>query len=164
MAKKQMTLGLINMFISEVDNLFAPLMKEVTSRESILKIQADIEARRELGIYELTMRKAQLELELAEITRKIKVYTERDYTKRPPTSVYEHKVEEILDRLRAGNPTLREIEKEKQQVIRNVRIAALGDDMRDILMNTLPKVIEGLTQKVAALPPVQSVRELPEIE
>ena len=97
MAKKQMTLGLINMFISEVENLFAPLTAQVEARESNLKIQADMTARKELNIFELTIKQAKLELELNETKRQIKVFTEYSYINgHRIDSVYEQKVRQVL--------------------------------------------------------------------
>jgi len=165
MAKKQMTLGLINMFISEVENLFAPLTAQVEARESNLKIEADMTARKELNIFELTMKQAKLELELNETKRQIKVFTEYSYINgHRMDSVYEQKVRQILRELREKNPTLREVEKAKQDVIREVRLAALGDDMKLVLTTVVPRIVADLTEKIRALPPVKEMKELPSID
>lgn len=163
MAKKAM-LGptMLRVFEEEVRNLFGTLINQATEMEAAIDREVDVLARKDLGIFDLSVEIAKTEVHLKELKRQLEEYTTRKHLGGSWTSLLEVKKEEVKRRL-MGDSVAEKIRAEMKRIVREVRIASLGEDIAQILRVEVPKTVALLTDEVAKLPQ-PTLKELPVFE
>lgn len=154
----KMGIQMIDMYTNMIRDQFAPLIQTFDSRDVLLREQVTVEVKKELGIYELTLKRAKLELAAEEIDKQLKSYEKKEYKQG-----YGHKTQiEILvdDRMRElRNGTRKEVEKARDDMIFKVKVSGVSGDTKEVF-DSLPGIIEELTEKVAKLPAPKKQKQL----
>ena len=129
---------------------FRPLEQELERREEMIREEVTVIVKKELGIYDDYVRKAQIELELEEIEKRLRKWEENEYGpyggwKSKLDIAVVRKTDEILGGERA------KLEEARDEAKANVRLMAIDDDMRDEMRRVRTTVRE-LKEKYASLP------------
>ena len=74
---KQIGVQMIEMYCNMVKKNFAPILDELNLEEIALKKAIEIEVKKEIGVYDLYMEKAKMQLRYDEINRQLKRHEER---------------------------------------------------------------------------------------
>ena len=147
----------IEMYIQMVENKFAPLLNELQSRMSIEKFNAEIEVRKEFGIYDLTVKRSKLQMELDEIERQLKSFEKT--TRKTIPGVGTRWVSPIDDAVDAKlqqrkHQVYKEVEWAVEKIKDSIRLAGASDDVQRVF-KSLDDTVTKLSAKVSKLPKVK---------
>jgi hypothetical protein len=144
---------MIEKYEEMVQNDFRPLFVTLQDREREIKDNVETIVKKEVGIYDDYVLRAKLNLQIEELDKKIDRWEDRN--RNNPDNRYISKlelaVEKRLKDVMNGERDL--LENARDEALRNVRLMAIDDDMRDSLREVYTTVTE-LKEKLAALPPV----------
>ena len=149
--EKMAKLGIqaIEMYCSMVREQFAPLLSELRSREHGIKENLEIHVKKDLGIYNLYVKKAKLKVELEETERQLKGWETKTHTPMGYVDPIEERVNVLLRKSRNG--IAGEVRKEMNDMIFAIKLSGLDADTKSVF-DKLPGVIGKLTNKVNKLP------------
>ena len=116
---KQLGIGMIEMYTRMVVEEFEPILSTLNARRSVEKANTEIEVRKELGIYNLTVKKFKLEAELGEIKRQLESYEKEKHIKTKNGYKRQSKIDIVIDAKMAErkNGLLVETEKIRNDLI-----------------------------------------------
>jgi len=140
---------MIDMYCKMIEEQFAPLLAELRVRDQDLKKQVEIAVKKDLGIYGLFEKKAQLELELSEVKRQLKYWEDREHGPLGYKTPVEEKVDVIMNRSKNG--INQEVNKAMNDLVYKVKLSGLDDDIKSVF-DDLPKVVEQMAKKIEKLP------------
>lgn len=145
---KQIGVQMIDMYCSMIQDQFKPILNELQEQENRIKKELEIEARKELGIYDLYIRKAKLKLEIDEIKRQLDGWEtrERGYDGNYGTPV-ELLVAKKMESLKS--PLRKEVDETLQKLTYQIKLSGLNADAKDVF-TSLPNIIKELTEKLAS--------------
>ena len=158
---KQIGVQMIDMYCNMIKDQFQPIIDILNHREKLLQKNLEIEARKELGIYDLYVKKAKLKLELDEIKRQLDGWESRD---RHPDGTYgtpvEHLVQVKLTSLRS--PIRKEVDEILQKLIYKIKLSGLNADAKEVFTD-LPNIIKELSDKLSSQATITSVGQAKQI-
>jgi hypothetical protein len=158
MATKQLGIGMIEMYSKMIAEEFAPIISQLNARRSVETANMEIQVRKELGIYNRTIKKFKLEAELAELNRQLKVYEENSSYER---GGWCSKIDEIVNaKMEATkNGLLKETEVIRDDLIKRIKLAGVHGDIKTVF-DDLSALIAPLQKKLKALPMVKPKKML----
>jgi len=157
---KQLGIGMIEMYTEIVREEFAPIMASLNARRSVEIANTEVEARKELGIYNLTVKKLKLKAELDEVTRQLKSYEDSTYTKLPNgTYRTQSRIDLLVNAKMAErkNGLLKEAESVQNELIKRIKLSGVTSDVK-LVFEDLAKQIEPLNKKLKKLPKVKTLK------
>lgn len=156
-----MTISMIKMYEDMIEQDFDPIIKILKARGEAVKDTVVVDVKKDLGVYDLLMRKAKLELELAEIkeqverkTKSVRIMGTFDY-KSPIDIEVERRMEEI-------NAPLSEAIRFRDGLLRQIKLSSGTPEVRAVF-EKLPEEINQWKERVLGLPEI-TVRQLSDEE
>jgi len=140
----------INMYCDMVKEQFAPILSELRSRNAELRSKIEIEVKKELGIYDLYVKEAQLKVQLAEIARQLKGWETKSHTPSGHVNPIEEKVKVIINKSKDG--LMKDVEKEMYEMMYAIKLSGIDSNIKTVF-DKLPEIIKKFTEKIAKLPP-----------
>ena len=140
----------INMYCDMVKEQFAPILSELRSRNAELRSKIEIEVKKELGIYDLYVKEAQLKVQLAEIARQLKGWQTQSHTPSGYLNPIEEKVKVIMNKSKNG--LMKDVEKEMYKMMYAIKLSGIDSNIKTVF-DKLPEIIKKFTEKIAKLPP-----------
>lgn len=158
MAQKQMGINMIEMYVNMVKEEFEPLMAQLNARETVMRSNMEVEVRKELGIYNMTIKKHKLQAELDELNRQLKEFEDKKHYDKYG---YSSRISQVVDAKMAErkNGIRVEIESLRDHMIKRIKLAGLTGDIKQAF-DDLPKLIEPLKKKLKELPAPKAVKRL----
>jgi len=152
---KTLGIGMIEMYTKMVREEFAPIISNLNARREVEKHNTEVEVRKELGIYNMTVKRMKLKAELDELDRQLKSYEQSKYYGKPAKidKLVNAKMEE------RKNGLLKETEVIQRDLIHRIKLAGVAGDVKTVF-DDLPKMIEPLQKKLKALPATKKVKKL----
>jgi hypothetical protein len=158
-----LTITHIRMYEELLDKELNPVIKILEARGSAIKDRVTVEVKRDMGIYDLTLKKFQLEAALEEVKRSLKEKTEKRYLDVNGEREYESPVDaEIKRRVNEINSPLVEVTSFRDNLVKQIKLACGTPEIRQMFEKLLPEV-EQWMQKVKKLPPLK-LKQLTEAE
>ena len=152
---KEMGVQKIEMYCKMIEEQFDPIESTLKVHQDRVRKEVEVDALKELGIYELHMRCAQLRLELQEQERQLASWTTT--TRDEKTGVYKSAVQRAVDEKMKGrlNGIPQQVHKVKQDLLFRIKLAGVAEDVKNVFED-LSKAVAGLsdqvTEKMAQLP------------
>lgn len=154
---KTLGIGMIEMYTKMIKTEFQPLISSLQARRTVEKANTEIEVRKELGIYDLTVKKFKLEAQLDEIKRQLQTYEDTNYKR----GKYVSKIDEVVNAKMAErkNGLLAKTEKIRNDLIKRVKLAGVNADVKEIFED-LPALLEPLQKEIKTLPKVKPLKKI----
>lgn len=148
----QIGIGMIEMYVDLITKDFEPILVELAAYESRLKEQVIEEVRRDMGIADLILQRAELRATLEELDTKIARVEGNKYDSNNPLD------SEVKSRLsKRLNGTSKEVHEVINNLIRRVKLAGVSTEMKNVF-EQIPKVLEELKTKVKSLPAPETIQ------
>jgi hypothetical protein len=156
MPAKTMTLGLIRMYEDMIASDFSPVIKVLEARSEALKEGIIIEVKKEMGVYDMLVKKAKLEFELSQLKEEIDRKTQRAHVQIGPNVWgYKSPIEmEVEHRLEQVNVTLVQAKAFRENLMREIKLATGTPEVRALFDKIEPQIKEW-AEKVKKLPPIK---------
>jgi hypothetical protein len=158
---KTLGIGMIEMYTKMVRDDFAPIISQLNARRTIERANMEITVRKELGIYNLTVKKFKLQAELGEIERQLKSYEEKTNVKINGRFEYESKIGHVVNAkmAEAKNGLLKETEISRNQMIKRIKLAGVHGDIKKVF-DDMSSFIEPLQKQLKKLPIIKPLKAL----
>jgi hypothetical protein len=156
MAKLGITM--IDMYCAMVRDDFNPLIISLTARATGVKDKVELQVKKDMGVYHLYQKKAELELALKEVKEKLSDVEGNDYI----DGLYQNKIQhEVKRRLDLINEPLKEVKRQRDSMIRQIKMSGIGDDIKQVF-EAVPSILEDLVSRFGNLPAITD-KELKQI-
>jgi hypothetical protein len=154
---KTLGIGMIEMYTKMIKTEFEPLISNLEARRTVEKANTEVDVRKELGIYNLTVKKFKLQAELDEIKRQLKTYEDTNYQQ----GKYVSKIDEVVSAKMAErkNGLLAKTEKIRNDLIKRVKLAGVNADIKEVFED-LPALLEPLEKEIKKLPKVKPLKKI----
>jgi hypothetical protein len=150
-----LTITHIRMYEELLDKELNPVIRILEARGSAIKDRVTVEVKRDMGIYDLTMKKFQLEAALDEVKRQLKEKTEKRYLDVNGERKYVSPVDaEIERRVNEINSPLIEVTSFRDNLVKEIKLACGTPEIRAMFEKLMPEVQEWM-EKVKKLPPLK---------
>ena len=147
-----MALGItmIEMYCSMVRDDFNPLINILTARTRGVEHKVEIQVKKDFGVYDLFMKKAELELALKEVKAKLDSVEGNDYRGGKWVNKIQFEVERRLDLI---NEPLKEVQRQRDSMVRDIKMSGVGQDIKGVFEG-MPTIIQELVEKFGNLPAI----------
>lgn len=152
---KTLGIGMIEMYTKMVKDEFAPIISQLNARREVEKHNTEVEVRKDIGIYDMTVKRFKLKAQLDELERQLKSYEQSQYYGKP--SKLDALVKAKMDERKNG--LLKETETIQNDLIKRIKLAGVAGDIKEVF-ETLPELIAPLEKKLKALPPMKKIKRL----
>lgn len=143
MAKLGITM--INMYVDLVNQEFQPLVDQVQHLENLMRTKVEDDVKKELGIYDLWVKKAQLEMELQQVQDYMNEWTKNKHRDGEWTSKLDQAVNAKIASTKNG--IAGEVRDAKAKAIKQIKLSGVSGDT-EIVFSELPKTLKTLTSKL----------------
>jgi len=146
-----------------LDKELNPVIRILEARGNAIKDRVTVEAKRDMGIYDLTLKKFQLETALEEVKRELREKTEKRYIEVNGERKYVSPVDaEVETRVNEANSPLVEVTSFRDNLVKQIKLACGTPEIRQMFEKLMPE-IQKWTEKVKKLPPLK-LKQLTEAE
>jgi hypothetical protein len=161
MSNKAIGIGMIEMYSKMIKDEFQPVISQLTARRTVEKANMEIAVRKEMGIYQMTIKKFKLQAQLEELKRQLKGYEEKQNLKIDGKFIYQSKIDHLVDAKMAEkkNGLLLEAETVKNDLIKRIKLAGVHGDVKAVF-DDLSKLFEPIKKELKALPAVKPMKSL----
>jgi len=143
------------MYEELLDKELDPVIKILEARGNAMKDRVTVEVKRDMGIYDLILKKAQLEVHLEEVKKELREKTEKRYVDVDGERKYISPVDaEIERRLNESNSSLVEVKSFRDNLVKEIKLACGTPEIRAMFDKLAPEV-EKWMDKVKRLPPLK---------
>ena len=149
---KPLGVTLIGMYEDMVKEDFAPLITRLKARTSMVEGEVDRQVKVDMGVYKLYEEKAALDMRIKELTRGIVEIEQKVYDKASGEYLSPIKLE-VSRRLALANGPLVEAEKARDKLVRSIRLAGVGGDVKAVF-DELPVLLEEMQKEYGSLDPL----------
>jgi hypothetical protein len=150
-----LTITHIRMYEELLDKELNPVITILEARGNALKERITVEVKRDMGIYDLILKKVQLETALEEVKRSLREKTDKKYIDVDGERVYMSPIDaEIERRLKESNSPLVEVKAFRDGLVKEIKLACGTPEIREMFNKLLPEVAKW-TEKVKRLPPLK---------
>ena len=150
----KLSIGMINMYIDLVNEMFAPLLTEIKVFEQAASEKASILAKKDAGIYDIMMEKETLIMRMREIDDEIMKWQRRYRDKSGEwTTDLEILTENHLRKVRV--PQVQAIKDARDEAIRSIKLSGLSGEIK-MVFDKLPETVKKLSMSIKKLPKAQS--------
>jgi len=143
------------MYEELLDKELDPVIKILEARGNAVKDRVTVEVKRDMGIYDLILKKTQLETALDEVKRQLREKTSQRYIdvngERKYMSPVDAEIERRLDEI---NSPLVEVRSFRDNLVKQIKLACGTPEIRQMFEKLTPE-IQKWTEKVKKLPPLK---------
>ena len=150
-----LTITHIRMFEELLDKELNPVITILEARGNAVKDRITVEVKRDMGVYDLILKKAQLEAALDDVRQELREKTSQRYIEVNGVKKYMSPVDaEIGRRLDEVNSPLVELKSFRDNLIKQIKLACGTPEIRQMFEKLAPE-IETWMAKVKKLPPLK---------
>lgn len=147
---------MINMYCDLLDQEFKPVIAMLTARTDSIKQSVERKVKKDLGVYDLAMKKTVLKEQIKEIDEQIKKLSASEYTKHHGSWTWVGKVTMETDRRLAElNAPLEETTAMLESFKKGVKLSCAPAEVAALFAKITPEIKE-MTERFKALPPIYS--------
>jgi hypothetical protein len=129
------------MYEELLDKELNPVITILEARGNALKERITVEVKRDMGIYDLILKKVQLETALEEVKRSLREKTDKKYIDVDGERVYMSPIDaEIERRLKESNSPLVEVKAFRDGLVKEIKLACGTPEIREMFNKLLPEV------------------------
>jgi len=140
------------MYEELLDRELSPVIKILEARGNAVKDRVTVEVKRDMGIYDLILKKFQLETALEEVKRELRDKTDKRYIDVNGERKYISPVDaEIERRVNEINSPLVEVTSFRDNLVKQIKLACGTPEIRQMFEKLMPEV-EKWMDKVKKLP------------
>jgi hypothetical protein len=152
-------IGMIEMYTKMIKDDFAPIISQLNARCTVERANMEITVRKELGIYNLTVKKFKLAAELGEVERQLKTYEATEYN--PKTGRSHSKIDKVIDAKMAErkNGLFKETETLRNDLVKRVKLAGVHGDIKNVF-DKVPALLASLEASAKKLAPIRPLKKL----
>lgn len=150
-----LTITHIRMYQELLDKELDPVIKILEARGDAVKDRITVEAKRDMGVYDLILKKVQLETALEEVRSELRDKTSARYIEVNGERKHMSPVDaEIERRLSEINSPLVEAKSFRDNLVKEIKLAAGTPEIREMFAKLEPE-IKAWMDKVKRLPPLK---------
>jgi len=150
-----LTITHIRMYEELLDKELNPVIKILEARGVAMKERVTVEVKRDMGVYDLTLKKFQLETALDEVKQTLKQKTDQRWVEVDGERRFESPVDtEIERRLKEMNSPLVEVKAFRDNLVKQIKLACGTPEIREMFAKIEPEV-QVWMDKVKKLPPLK---------
>ena len=150
-----LTITHIRMYQELLDKELDPVIKILEARGNAVKDRVTVEAKRDMGVYDLILKKVQLETALEEVKDELRDKTSARYIEVNGERKHMSPVDaEIERRLSEINSPLVEAKSFRDNLVKEIKLAAGTPEIREMFAKLEPE-IKMWMDKVKRLPPLK---------
>jgi hypothetical protein len=153
--KGSLTITHIRMYEELLEKELDPVIKILEARGNAVKERVTVEVKRDMGIYDLILKKAQLEMTLSEVVDELKKKTSNRYVdvngERKYISPVDAEIERRMDEI---NSPLVEVRSFRDGLVKEIKLSCGTPDIRAMFDKLTPEIQKWM-DKVKRLPPLK---------
>lgn len=154
----KMGINMIEMYCKLVKEQFEPITSTLNARDMVLREKCEVQAKKDLGVYDKMVKLAKLKLQVEELELELKGYTTSYYA---GGKHHNSKVDQITNQYlkKARNGFHLEVQKAMDDMIFKIKLSGLEGDTKKVFED-LPNVVKKFTEKLEKLPKPMKIKRL----